>query len=332
MVARIGLWTMIGLLIANVASAQVNNNGYQGGAQYPAGQAQTRPPQQQYAPQPGAPQAAAPQQAGPPGAAGSQIRAPQAPQGAAQPVQPKEMAPPFQLAPHELAQLNQVLKVWEASSAKINTFECKFTRWQFNGVFGKDAAKNAIIDEGELKYAAPDKGSYKIEGQRPEQWICDGKSVFEFNYQRKELIEHQLPPELQGKAIVNGPLPFMFGAQAERLNQRYYLRIVEHNQQKQEIRLVAYPRFQQDAANFQYIDLILRIKNNTELQPYAVQIFEPNGQNWSVYEFHDPLVNFKDPLQFLKGNPFQASAPGDWQRIVNPPGGNPPVANQARRP
>ena len=35
-----------------------------------------------------------------------------------------------------------------------------------------------------------------------------------------------MPPELQGKAIVDGPLPFLFGADAQKLKQRYYLRII----------------------------------------------------------------------------------------------------------
>ena len=65
-----------------------------------------------------------------------------------------------------------------------------------------------------------------IEPERAEHWICDGKSVFFHDHKTKKLIEYKLPPESQGKAIRNGPLPFLFGAEAARLKQRYYMRVI----------------------------------------------------------------------------------------------------------
>jgi TIGR03009 family protein len=304
MTARIGLWTAAALLVVGTATAQVNTQ--QAPEGYPPGQVQPQIPPQQPGYQP----------AGPPQS--------QAPLPVQSPPQP--LPPPFVLAPNEQAELNRVLKAWEQSSAQVKTFECDFTRWQYNDAFGGSGTPvQPIVRQGVLKYAAPDKGLFRVDGDRAEQWICDGKSVFEFNYPRKELIEYKLPPQLQGKAIVNGPLPFMFGAQAENLNQRYYLRIRPQSNPTQ-IMLEAFPRFQPDAANFSRVDLILSIK--PKLQPSAIQIYEPSGQSRTVYEFQNPLVNFKNPLQFLQGNPFQARLPAmDWRHVVD----EPPAVRQASR-
>jgi len=63
-------------------------------------------------------------------------------------------------------------------------------------------------------------------GERWSKWICDGNSIFEYNRQKKQVIEYPLPPESRGKAISDGPLPFLFGAEAQKLKQRYYLHVI----------------------------------------------------------------------------------------------------------
>ena len=65
------------------------------------------------------------------------------------------------------------------------------------------------------------------------------------------LTESPLPKELQGKDIVDGPLPFLFGAKAEKLKQRYYLRIITPPDVQGQVWLEAWPRFLADARNFQ---------------------------------------------------------------------------------
>lgn len=316
-----GFWALVGLLILGAVTVQARG---QGVPSYPAAQVQQQVPPQQGGVQPVAPgqYAPQPQYGGGPVPLPSPAAGPQ-PQGpASQPSPTQLLEPPFVLQPNEQGQVNRVLKAWEQASAQVKTFECTFRRWQYNNVF--DNGSKPLVHDGVMKYAAPDKGLFRVDGDRPEQWICDGQSVFEFNYQRKELIEHRLPPELQGKSIVDGPLPFMFGAQAEKLSQRYYLRIVQQNDPGQ-IMLEAFPRLQRDAANFSRVFVMLDVKT---LQPTAVKIFEPSGQSQTVYAFQNPLVNFKDPLIFLKGDPFFAKPPGlDWRRVVDQPA----TARQAKR-
>ncbi|MBN2474926.1 MAG: TIGR03009 domain-containing protein [Pirellulales bacterium] len=220
---------------------------------------------------------------------------------------------PFQLTPQQEAYLDQVLKAWEQHSARVTTFESNFTRWEYDPVFG-DPNKPKYVDQGKVKYAAPDKGSFEIEGQRAEKWICDGQWIHEFNYVEKKLTQHQLPPDLRGKAIADGPLPFLFGAEAAKMKQRYFLRVIQPPEGRTgEIWLEAYPRFAPDAANFSRAELILTTRN---MMPFAMDIYLPNGKSHTAYQFFGIVVN--DPLRVFKGDPFRAVAPSDWQTVVRP--------------
>jgi len=286
MATRLGLWTTIALLAANHTTAQAQQ--LQGPPQGPDQPVYRRVPTVQQRPAP----------------------------------PPATMAP-FRLTPQEEAYLDQVLIAWQRRSEQVKTFESDFTRWEYDPVFG-DAEKPKYRDDGKLKYAAPDRGMFKVEGDRAEHWISDGKSIFQYNFAKKQLIEHKLPAHLQGKAIANSPLPFLFGARAADLKRRYWMRIVTPANVKNQIWLEAYPRFREDAANFHRAELILKA---AEMTPHALQIHLPNGKNRTVYQFYNIAIN--DPLKkFFRINPFHASTPLGWQKIVE----KQPRSAQALRP
>jgi len=192
--------------------------------------------------------------------------------------QPGMAAPPFQLSPVEQQFVDQILEMWEDSSSKIKTFDCRFERWEYDPVFGPSADIPMIKSQGQLTYSKPDQGSFKIEEifrYKPsdpqaqpqpadwvlqkhevgEHWVCDGKAIFEYKHDKKQLVVQPLPPEMRGKAIVDGPLPFLFGAEAEKLKSRYWIRSLEGNAAT--IRLEAYPRNQNDRASYQRVEVIL---------------------------------------------------------------------------
>ena len=272
-----------------------------------------------------------------------QATAPQAPQGAqtsdsrwpphptlqrrADPQQTTQPAPaaPFVLTPDEQAQLDQVLAAWEQRGTKVKSFESKFTRWQYDQVFGKETT-----DQGEVKYASPDKGAFQVLGEQPEHWICDGKSIFEYKFVTKQLIEHKLPPELQGQGITDSPLPFLFGSTAAQLKQRYFLRLVTPPNVQGQVWLEARPRYQADAQNFQRAEVILA---SATMLPAAIQTHEINGKTRTVYKFERPQVNPSDPLRGLDPlrifdrDPFKPSLPRGWTKVVEEA-----PASQAARP
>jgi TIGR03009 family protein len=248
--------------------------------------------------------------------------------------QAQPLPAPFTLTPAEQANLDQLLKDWEAASNSIKTFKCGFTRMEYDpALVGGNPNQPSAVSKGELKYATPDKGMFRVKEQTnfapnpaapgkfaaqpvdpSEWWTCDGKSMYEVTIRNNDklVVETPLPPELQGKAITDGPLPFVFGAKAAALKDRYYMRVITPAQKAAaEVWLEAFPRQQKDAANFSSVTLILE---KTKLQPMAVQIFNPgaNAQNPSrtVILLEDASVNSPwAPLQnlfddFARPNPI----------------------------
>jgi TIGR03009 family protein len=244
-------------------------------------------------------------------------------QPAGQPVAnaPLQAPPGFQLNVIEQAFLDQVLDAWQKKSGEIKTFKCAFQRWEYNAAFGPKADVPLNKNEGELSFQKPDKGSFQIKvikawqaqpaaapGQQAqggwapqpnaigEHWVCDGKSIFEYRHDQKQLVERPIPPQLQGQAIVDGPLPFLFGAEAAKLKARYWLKI-EQQPNQNEIWIAAKPKFQAQAADFKAVDVIL---DKNKMLPTHMQIHMPNGDrhlyffdvtNASINNLQIPLLN-----------------------------------------
>lgn len=236
---------------------------------------------------------------------------------------------PFQLSPAHEEYLNRILMAWEQNGSKVNTFEADFSRFEYDPVFGgADPNKPVHVDFGRIKYKAPDQGVYEIthtlengewvdiDEKRKEHWVCDGESIYQYRYdtEPKQLVEQQLPPEMQGQHISNGPLPFLFGAKAVELRERYWLRVVTPAQvQDEQIWLEAYPRRREQTADFKRAEVILDIK---DLQLRGLQLYSPNGKSRLVYKFDNIKVNAT--FAWLRGNLFRATTPIGWKKIVEP--------------
>ena len=254
-------------------------------------------------------------------------------QGATQPAGPSQ-AP--SLSPKQQAALEQLLVAWEARNAKVTTWSCTFYKWQYNAWSPADTSGERLAfseSSGEIKYAAPDKGLFHVKSSkqwnpekriydaRPsnsgEHWVCNGTSIYEFRHSERQLRETKLPPEMRGRAISEGPLPFVFGAKADTLKKRYSMRIITPATVTDQIWLEALPKFQVDAANFSKVELILRA---TDLMPFAIQIFKPGGQDRDVYQFDprtslidrglDLIRDFSKPLTPLGYTFIEEQAPG----------------------
>jgi TIGR03009 family protein len=260
---------------------------------------------------------------------------PRAPQ---RPATPPAPTAPFTLTPEEQSQVDGVLRQWEERNRTIKTFDCRFKRWIYDLVFSPPAPNKPpepkFVELGAIRYAAPDRGLFRldlsevdgkktpIEDARAEHWISDGKSIFEYNPSKKQLIQHKLPAELQGKAIADSPLPFLFGAEAKKLNERYFIRLITPPDVKQQTWLEAFPRYQQDAANFQRAEFIISTQG---MSPYALKLVQPNGKDYTVYQFYEIVVD--DPLRLFSPDPFRPFTPLGWQKIVE----EAPASAQASR-
>ena len=239
------------------------------------------------------------------------------------PVQPAGPRVPFLLTQPEINALNNLLTDWEKRNKEIHVLDSEFYRWKYDAVFG-NANQPPPYDKGELKFAAPDKAWMHIGAKDPkqsEQWLCDGKSVFHWDYTTNVVTEYIMPKELQGKGIGDGPLPFVFGIEAQRLKARYYMRIITPPNVHNEVWLEAYPKYQADAANYSRVEVILQIAGEGRtLFPYAIQIYSPNGKDRIVYQLQNPSINPRGRIiEIFGGDPFKPNIPFTWTKKVELP-------------
>ncbi len=241
---------------------------------------------------------------------------------------PQPLPDQFQLNAIQQGFLNQVLSSWQTESAKITIFQCPFERWEYNNAFGpgKDIPLNK--NKGDLGYNKPDKGSFQITEVRVwdqtandwvvkkdaigEHWVCDGENIYEYRHDQKKLIVRPIPPAMRGQAIVDGPLPFLFGADAKKLNARYWLR-AEDQPGTGSILIQALPKLPADAADYRQVDVML---DRAKMMPKAMQVHMPNGDR-HVYMFDVDKATVNGHLQRIMAL-FQAPrTPWGWQKVVD---------------
>lgn len=284
------------------------------------------------------------------------IRAAVPAQGGVQPIpgaQPTGLKAPswFPLPEDHAKYLDEILMYWEQKSDTVERYQCQFKRWEYDPVFGPRPGPDGVdvpksYSEGQLHYKKPDKGNFhvklskvyvapKAEGEKAtyekqademnEHWVCDGMSIFEFDGRKKQLIERPLPPEMQGKSIADGPLPFLFGAKAATIKQRYWMRVITPPNAKNEYWLEAQPKSRHDAANFKLVQVIIDEK---DFLPKKLTVFAPNydprtNPAKTAYVFDDRQVNWNETLAWL-AKPFERAfdkpvAPFGWTKVVEKP-------------
>jgi TIGR03009 family protein len=247
-----------------------------------------------------------------------------------------QAVPPFNVDPLEQQFVLQTLQEWERTSANVQTFSSEFERWEYNNVFGAQKDEPMVKSTGNLSFSKPDKGSFKIEKinrwtqpdpataapdakgdwvHQPhevgEHWVCDGKAVYEYNHRDKQLQVLTIPPEMRGQGIVDGPLPFLFGAKANELMNRYWIRTEQSG--PADIWLKAYPRRLSDAANYKSVDVMLDRKT---MQPKAIRVELPSGQEQHLYMFKNPKINEKNLGTWFSGLFSAPRTPLGWKRVM----------------
>lgn len=273
-------------------------------------------------------------------------------QGIAPAAQPQQQAP-FVVPQVWQAWLDQVLVKWEEDSKTVNNFYCDFDR-RVHNIAGPADGGPFAHEKGKLGYQQPDRGSFQITeskvwvpkpqpanpnqlpAQEPNQsagsyevrkdangndepgehWVCNGKNIYEYRRHDKKLVVRPIPPEMQGKQIVNGPLPFLFGAEAEKLKQRFFLEPAQALCVGNNVGIHAKPKFQSDAAEYSDVWVVLRNEPGKPLMPAGIRILHPN-QSWDEYVFHlkDAQVNAR--LAGLLAELFnEPRTPWGWERIV----------------
>lgn len=261
-----------------------------------------------------------------------------------QPQQVQQPQAPWVLTPEEQARVDQILNFWEHETGKIETFQTDFVRWDYNEAFAPDAVTFLSTSEGLIRYADPDKGMIETtsirflvrgqdgmpqigadgmplyeprDGEFGDHWVCTGNSIFEYQQRQQLLHETILPEAMRGRAISEGPLPFLFGVSRDKLQSRYWIREIPPPQDSQgEFWLHIQPKFRGDAANFVQAEIILA---ESDFLPMAIRLHLPGGRERKVFQFSHRTTNsivagFQNA--FL-GNFVKPRLPNGWRESVD---------------
>ena len=274
----------------------------------------------------------------------------------------KAIQPPegFPLQGEQAGYVDQVLDHWQKISDQVNLFRCKFQRFDYDSaqVNYRDPQTNRLaaytVAYGEIRFAEKNKASFdttrvfsfKAPPQKPgeqadykeveghshwgktihERWICNGESVFDFDFVGKRMYETRIPKDLQGN-VVQSPLPFLFGANKNDIKSRYWVRYVpkyktNEKGQKELIQdeywLEAFPKTINDARLYSKIEIILSADN---FMPIALHMYSPQYNGKDNFEsrffyFQDRKVN--DQLSKLQ-NTFKVfvkpKLPLGWEKV-----------------
>mgnify|MGYP001245515564 FL=1 len=217
----------------------------------------------------------------------------------------------YELSP----ELERLLLHWAASSAKIERLEGEHLRRVYDLPFEIEK-----LSQGRFYYETPDKGRinitpvtitaqmleqrtsgevptkkrkdgkpFELKSDQEECWSCDGSRVYEMDIAKKEARVAQLPTDLQGKNIMDSPLPFLFGMPPDKAKRRFKMTLVrpiEANSSRAYLHIL--PRLPQDAGSWASADVILDLKT---FLPSAVQLMDPAGTKITVYSFSGMKVN-----------------------------------------
>lgn len=249
--------------------------------------------------------------------------------------------PPFTLDAQQQKALDDVLNYWQQRSNAVQRYRCQFQRWEYDPVFGLPG-KAKTFSRGEINYEAPDKGMFKVtemwdfkgaanpgeeptyvkrEGESAEHWICDGNTIWEFDPRAKRLIQRELPPHMRGKAISDGPLPFLFGADAQKIKQRYWIRRLPVPEGAKEYLLEAFPKTRKDAVNFSRVHVIIA---QQDFLPQGLVIFDRNydprkNPVRTTFAFEKRETNWNmllDQLTPWKSKFYEPKTPFGWKKVV----------------
>ena len=246
-------------------------------------------------------------------------------------------------------ELEQVLREWYDKTKSIERLQGTHTRWMYERTFFSGS-----VARGNFYYESPDKGRIDIKPAETEDadssqdgvqirdttgniytykecpsqsWICDGKRIVEVNHEERTFEAMPIPPAQQGKNIMDGPLPFLFGMPPEKAKARYDMKIDQNPELTNDntVCLIVKPRLKQDASNWGEAQVILYRKS---FLPYAVKLISQNGISSTVYIFDDHEVNNFNLLKVFGVTPFKPPALYAQVQNKNPA---PPAAVQPLR-
>lgn len=244
-------------------------------------------------------------------------------------------APEFKIS----KELEDLLVVWERESAKIKRLRGPLVKYVYDEVYSVE--KRA---DGQFWFEAPDRGRIDFEPSKltdpstkknangvpftiavedHQRWICTGKQIFLIHDDQKLYDTVEIPVHQQGKNIINGPLPFLFGLKADQAKQRYHLTTgsmhwpqgkVEKDkdgrkvQYPPQIHIVAAPKLEVDAKEWCRAEVLL----TKDFLPTAIRLINPQETAETVYRFIPSKMSANERVWF--NDPFNDRPPAEYIR------------------
>ncbi len=239
-------------------------------------------------------------------------------------------------------ELEELLRNWSHESSKTQTLRGTFLRFVYDKVFMVEKRST-----GAVYYEAPSKGRIdiqpvksitpgeKIEHRDPdtgktvaytlkqgaaERWICNGISTWQINEADKQVEIFPVPPN-QGRNMIDGPLPFLFGMPLNEAKHRYQWSLVKDPKLPPNyVKLHVLPRLREDAANWRSAEVIL---DKQQYLPHAVKLVDPAGNSETTYVFNDLKPNAPDASwlqRYFRGgdkDPFNPDLKGYTVKLQN---------------
>jgi TIGR03009 family protein len=239
--------------------------------------------------------------------------------------------------------LDQLLAKWETESRNTKLMACDFTRWHYDSRLAP-AGIHATWARGIIRYAAPDKGEFRVDelqfykgmnGDKPqfapdpkqqgEHWVCNGTELLEFDRAEEVCNIQVLPEEMRGQKIFQSPLPFVFNLDAKEVQRRYWVRELAPPANKQGTYLIeAWPKSQEDRSQYRFVQISIDAKT---FLPQALILYAPNfdpqtSPTFDHYEFSSVTRNgFVSNVQQFINNFIDVKPPKNWKVIREPFGG-----------
>jgi TIGR03009 family protein len=207
------------------------------------------------------------------------------------------------------------LDAWEKAMSEVNNLRCDVSFTQEDPIF-----KTSQKYTGSLLYMKPNFAIFRLEGSRDgtkndfEAYLCNGKSVFQYNGLQKTVTEWKLPTPEVAKAIekftpfqrwlyeftpvtIGHKLESISGINPKDIRQRFEIKLLKEDE------------------NYIYLDMKPVSKSDKLLfQRIVVAMLGPNIKNpYQVRRIHMTLVNQETQLWDITD--FKTNIPGIDEKV-----------------
>jgi TIGR03009 family protein len=220
---------------------------------------------------------------------------------------------PAPLDPRVAAQrMEQLLKLWEQQSVKVDTLDAQFIREDYDAQW-KERTRflgRAILKNPNLAFL----DFKRIEDNNLvpfEQIRCTGNEVYHYVNSSNQIYIYQLAPQEKQRALEEGPLPFMFNMRAEEAKRRYKMTLLSETPTY--YRIAIEPKEDIDREAFLSADVLL---DKERFLPNALQLTGTNGKDKKTFWFTGQKNYIKTNVEVNAVN-FQGRVLKGWS-IVRP--------------